>query len=145
MIVKFIAWFLSSLAQVTTVFVLRGTAIFLITPTLQLVRTPGIVIGGLLHLIARILCRSWKISKYVVRLIFHVIAFFISGIFKFVSIVVMGIFGHIFEAIMGMMHLPIKGVEDLSGLKPGNFGGLPENGNKLVVLWIIIIILWVLS
>lgn len=143
MIVKLLMWILTSLTQVTTLFVLRGTTIMLITPTLQLARTPGIVISGLLNLIASTFS---TIGKYLVRLIFFIIASIISGIFKFVTTVVMGIFGLMFGTIMRMMmHLPMQGVEDLSNLTPGSLGVLSENGDKLVVFAIIIIVIWVLS
>lgn len=136
MILKLIMWFLRSLTQVATLLVL------LITPTLQLVFTPGIVIGGLLDFIASTFS---TIGEYVVRIIFYIVASVISAFFKFLSTIVRGFFGLIFSAIMGMMHLPKGRIVDLSGLIPGSFGGLSENGNKLVLLGIIIIILWVLS
>ena len=123
MILKLMLWFLISL----TPFVLRGITVVLITPTLQLVLcTPGIVIGGLLDFIASTFS---TIAQYIVASV-------ISAFFKFLSTVVRVFFRLIFSAIMGMnmMHLPKEG-----------FGGLSENGNKLVLLAIIMIILWVLS
>lgn len=136
MILKLILWFMRSLTQVATLLVL------LITPTLLLVFTPGIVIGGLLDFIASTFS---TIGEYVVRIIFYIVAFIISAFFKFLSTIVRGFFGLIFSAMMGKMHLPKGRIVDLSGLIPGSFGGLSENCNKLVLLGIIIIILWVLS
>ncbi|KAJ4814812.1 hypothetical protein LUZ62_027378 [Rhynchospora pubera] len=129
MIVKLIVWCLTSLIDLATFVVFRGGATLIIC-MFQLLRAPGIALGGLLDNLRSIFS---AIGEYVFELIWDILSSIISGFFEFVNDVITGFFDHIFNAALEMMQLSKEGLEELFNLITEIFGGLSEIFSKLVV------------